>query len=168
MAKSRFLAAASHDLRQPLQSLVLLQGLLAKTVEGEKAKKLVARFDETLDAMSGMLNALLDINQIEAGTVRPEIVCFPISDLLQRLKREFTDHAQAQGLSFRLVSCGLSICSDPALLEQMIRNLLSNALKYTRKGKVLLGCRRRKGMLSIEIWDTGIGIPKGELRAIFD
>jgi two-component system CheB/CheR fusion protein len=168
MAKSRFLAAASHDLRQPLQSLVLLQGLLAKTVEGEKAKKLVARFDETLDAMSGMLNALLDINQIEAGTVRPEIVCFPISDLLQRLKREFTDHAQAQGLSFRLVSCGLSICSDPALLEQMIRNLLSNALKYTRKGKVLLGCRRRKGMLSIEIWDTGIGIPEGELRAIFD
>ena len=74
MAKSRFLAAASHDLRQPLQSLVLLQGLLAKTVEGEKAKKLVARFDETLDAMSGMLNALLDINQIEAGIVRPEIV----------------------------------------------------------------------------------------------
>ena len=168
MAKSRFLAAASHDLRQPLQSLVLLQGLLAKTVEGEKAKKLVARFDETLDAMSGMLNALLDINQIEAGTVRPEIVCFPISDLLERLKREFADHAQAQGLSLRLVSCGLSICSDPALLEQMIRNLLSNALKYTRNGKVLLGCRRRKGMLSIEIWDTGIGIPKGELRAIFD
>ena len=168
MAKSRFLAAASHDLRQPLQSLVLLQGLLAKTVEGEKAKKLVARFDETLNAMSGMLNALLDINQIEAGIVRPEIVCFPISDLLERLKGEFAYHAQAQGLSFRVVSCGLSICSDPALLEQMIRNLLSNALKYTRKGKVLLGCRRRKGMLSIEIWDTGIGIPDGELRAIFD
>ena len=113
MAKSRFLAAASHDLRQPLQSLVLLQGLLAKTVEGEKAKKLVARFDETLDAMSGMLNALLDINQIEAGIVRPEIVCFPISDLLERLKGEFAYHAQAQGLSFRVVSCGLSIRSDP-------------------------------------------------------
>ncbi|MDJ0450894.1 chemotaxis protein CheB [Methylocystis sp. JR02] len=168
MAKSRFLAAASHDLRQPLQSLVLLQGLLAKTVKGEKAKRLVARFDETLNAMSGMLNALLDINQIEAGTIRPEIVCFPISDLLERLKGEFVFHAQAQGLSFRMVSCKLSICTDPALLEQMIRNLLSNALKYTRKGKVLLGCRRRKGMLSIEIWDTGIGIPDGELRAVFD
>ncbi|QGM48033.1 response regulator [Methylocystis heyeri] len=168
MAKSRFLAAASHDLRQPLQSLVLLHGLLAKAVEGEKAMKLVGRFGETLDAMSGMLNALLDINQIEAGTVRPEIVCFSIGDLLERLKGEFSYHAHAQGLSFRVVACGLSICSDPKLLEQMIRNLLSNALKYTREGKILLGCRRRKGMLSIEIWDTGIGIPDGELHAIFD
>ena len=98
VAKSRFLAAASHDLRQPLQTLALLQGLLAKTVKGEKAQKLVARLDETLGAMSGMLNTLLDINQIEAGTVHPEIVSFPINDLLERLKEEFTYHAQAQGL----------------------------------------------------------------------
>jgi two-component system CheB/CheR fusion protein len=168
MAKSRFLAAASHDLRQPLQSLVLLQGILANTVTEEKSQSLVARFEETLNAMSGMLNALLDINQIEAGTVRPEIICFPIKDLLKRLEGEFTLNAQAQGLSLRVVSCGLLIRTDPALLEQMIRNLLSNALKYTRKGKVLLGCRRREGMLSVEIWDTGIGIPDGELRAIFE
>ncbi|WBJ98787.1 chemotaxis protein CheB [Methylocystis parvus] len=168
LAKSRFLAAASHDLRQPLQSLVLLQGLLAKIVEGEKAKKLVARFDETLHSMSGMLNALLDINQIEAGKVRPEIVCFPINDLLHRLRAEFAYHAQTQQLSFRVVSCGLLVRSDPALLEQMIRNLLSNAFKYTRDGKILLGCRRRDGMLRIEIWDTGIGIPDAELLAIFD
>ena len=171
VAKSRFLAAASHDLRQPLQTLTLVQGILAKKIKENKndeALKLVARLDETAAAMSGMLNALLDINQIEAGTVRAELVSFPINDLLDRLRDEFAYHAQAKGLALRVVPCGLSIHSDPRLLEQMIRNLLSNALKYTKRGKVLLGCRRRKGMLSIEIWDTGIGIPDDELQAIFE
>jgi two-component system CheB/CheR fusion protein len=167
-AKSRFLAAASHDLRQPLQTLALLQGLLAKTVEGERAEKLVARLDETLGAMTGMLNALLDINQIEAGNVRPEVVSFPIDDLLSRLRDEFAYHAHAQGLMFRTVPCSLPVQSDPLLLEQMIRNLLSNALKYTSHGKVLLGCRRRRGILSIEVWDTGVGIPDEELQAVFE
>jgi two-component system, chemotaxis family, CheB/CheR fusion protein len=171
LAKSRFLAAASHDLRQPLQALSLMRGALDRRIrEGKKeeALELVARLDETAAAMSGMLNTLLDINQIEAGTVRAEMVSFPIADLLDRLKEEFTYHAQAQNLTLRVVRCGLSICSDPRLLEQMIRNLLSNALKYTTRGKVLLGCRRRKDMLSIEIWDTGVGIPNEELRKIFD
>jgi two-component system CheB/CheR fusion protein len=168
MAKSRFLAAASHDLRQPLQTLSLLQGLLAKTVNGEREKKLLVRLEETLGAMSGMLNALLDINQIEAGVVHPEIVDFAIDDLLDRLRAEFTYHAQAKGLAFHVVPCGLRILSDPRLLEQMIRNLLSNALKYTRQGKVLLGCRRRGGMVSIEILDTGIGIAAAELQSIFE
>jgi two-component system, chemotaxis family, CheB/CheR fusion protein len=166
-AKSRFLAAASHDLRQPLQTLTLLQGLLARTVEGDEAQKLVARLDQTLGAMSGMLNTLLDINQIEAGIVHAEMTAFRIDDLLGRLKEEFTLHAHAQGLVLRVVPCSLTIYSDPRLLEQMIRNVLSNALKYTRRGKVLLGCRRRHGMLSIEVWDTGVGIPKEELQAIF-
>ena len=168
LAKSRFLAAASHDLRQPLQTLALLQGLLAKIVEGERAQKLVARIDETLSAIAGMLNTLLDINQIEAGTVHAESVSFPVNDLFAQMKDEFTYHAQAKGLSLRVVPCGLSIQSDPRLLEQMIRNLLSNALKYTRRGKVLLGCRRHGGMLSIEVWDTGIGIPEAELQTIFE
>jgi PAS domain S-box-containing protein len=168
VAKSRFLAAASHDLRQPLQTLALLQGLLAKIVEGEQAQKLVTRLDETSGAILGMLNTLLDINQIDTGTVHAEMVSFPIDGLLSRLKDEFTYPAQAKGLAVRVVSCGLSIYSDPRLLEQMIRNLLANALKYTKRGRVLLGCRRREGMLSIEIWDTGIGIPGEELQAIFD
>lgn len=168
LVKSRFLAAASHDLRQPLQTLTLLQGLLAKSVDGDKAQKLLARFDETLGAMSGMLNTLLDINQIEAGTVDTEMASFPINDLLERLRDEFTYHAEAKGLTFHVVPCGLVIRSDPRLLEQMIRNLLSNALKYTEHGKVLLGCRRHGGLLSVEIWDTGIGIPQQELRAIFE
>jgi two-component system, chemotaxis family, CheB/CheR fusion protein len=171
IAKSRFLAAASHDLRQPLQALSLMRGALDRRIrEGrkEEALELVARLDETAAAMSGMLNTLLDINQIEAGTVHAEMVSFPIADLLDRLKEEFTYHAQAQNLALRVVRCGLSIYSDPRLLEQMIRNLLSNALKYTTRGKVLLGCRRRNDVLSIEIWDTGIGIPNEELQMIFD
>ena len=167
LAKSRFLAVASHDLRQPLQSLALIQGLLGKIVEGEKAKKLVGRIEETLAAMSGMLNTLLDINQIEAGTVRPQVVRFQVSDLLSRLKEEFTYHAQAQRIEFRVVPCGASIDSDPRLLEQMIRNLLGNALKYTERGKVLLGCRRRGSLLCIEVWDTGIGIPEKDYQTIF-
>ncbi len=166
--KSRFLAAASHDLRQPLQTLALLQGLLAKTVEGERAQKLVARIDETLSAISGMLNTLLDINQIEAGTVHADMASFPLDALLGRLKDEFTYPAQSKRLALRVVSCGLSIHSDQRLLEQILRNLLSNAIKYTKRGKVLLGCRRRQGLLSIEVWDTGIGIPDTELRAIFE
>jgi two-component system CheB/CheR fusion protein len=167
LAKSRFLAAASHDLRQPLQTLSLLQGLLAKKVEGEAAQKLVALLDPTLTAMSGMLNTLLDINQIDAGTVRAERIGFPIATILDRLREEFSYHAQAQGLELRVVGCSQSVFSDPRLLEQILRNLLSNAFKYTRRGKILLGCRRRDGGLSIEIWDTGIGIPATELEAIF-
>jgi len=167
-AKSRFLAAASHDLRQPLQTLALLQGLLAKLVEGERAQKLVTRLDETLNAMSGMLNTLLDINQIEAGIVQAEMASFPVNDLLSRMRDEFTYHANASRLALRVVPCSLSVHSDSRLLEQMMRNLLSNALKYTKRGKVLLGCRRHEGMLSIEVWDTGIGIHNEELQEIFE
>jgi two-component system CheB/CheR fusion protein len=167
-AKSRFLAAASHDLRQPLQTLALLQGLLAKLVEGEKAERLVALLDPTLSAMSGMLNTLLDINQIDSGRVKPELLRFSMDELFHRLSEEFVYHAQAQGIILRVVPCSVIIETDPRLLEQMIRNLLSNALKYTESGKVLLGCRRRSFGLEIQVWDTGIGIIASELNAIFD
>ncbi|WP_441773572.1 chemotaxis protein CheB [Labrys sp. KB_33_2] len=171
IAKSRFLAAASHDLRQPLQALSLMRSILEKSIREdrkEEALVLAARLDDTTIAMSGMLNSLLDINQLEAGTVHAEKASFRVADLLERLKDEFTYHAQAQNLVLRVIPCGLAVYSDPRLLEQMIRNLLSNALKYTRRGRVLLGCRRRQDKLSIEIWDTGVGIPDEELQAIFD
>jgi two-component system CheB/CheR fusion protein len=168
IAKSRFLAAASHDLRQPLQTLSLLQGLLATMVEGGKAKKLVDRFETTLSSMSGMLSTLLDINQIEAGTVHPEPVRFNINELFTRLRDDFSFHANAQGLALKVVPCSAEVHTDPRLLEQMLRNLLSNAVKYTKHGKILLGSRRRKGSISIEIWDTGIGIPESELKTIFE
>lgn len=167
-AKSRFLAAASHDLRQPLQTLKLLEGLLEKSVEGDQPKKLLARFGQTLSTMAQMLDTLLDINQIEAGTVHAEIVNFPLDRLLDTLRNDFTLHAQAKQLDLRVVPCGEWIDSDPRLLEQMLRNLLTNAIKYTRSGRVLLGCRHRAGRLSIQVWDTGIGIPGDDLDAIFE
>ena len=168
IAKSRFLAAASHDLRQPLQTLSLLQGLLASKVTGEKEQKLVGRMEEALGAMTNMLNTLLDINQIEVGAVKVEVVSFSVNDLFGRLRSELTYSAQSQGLALKVMRCGVAIESDPRLLEQMIRNLLSNALKYTQHGRVLLGCRRRSGKLRIEIWDTGVGICASELDAIFE
>ena len=171
IAKSRFLAAASHDLRQPLQALSLMRGVLAGKIRDDKKEEalaLVTRLDETSAAMSGMLNTLLDINQLEAGTVHPRLVDFSIGDLLDILRDEFTYHAETQRLRLRTIGCSVSVHSDPRLLEQMLRNLLSNALKYTRHGKVLLGCRRHGGSLRIEVWDTGIGIAERDLHAIFD
>ena len=171
LSKSRFLAAASHDLRQPLQTLSLVRGILAKKIKDKKdeeALMLVARLNETADALLGMLDTLLDINQLEAGGVRPERVDFPINDLLERLRIEFAFHAQAHGLIWHVVPCRLSIRSDPRLLEQMIRNLLSNAVKHTEHGKILLGCRRRGDKLRIQVWDTGTGIPRDQFRAIFE
>ncbi len=168
IGKSRFLAAASHDLRQPLQTISLLQGVLAKRVTDEDTLKLVERLDDTVGAMSGMLDKLLDINQLEAGVVRPEVIDFPVDGLLNQLRTEFVYHAAEKGLELRAVPCNLTVRSDPRLLEQMIRNLLSNAVKYTKKGKLLLGCRRRGEKLRIEVVDTGIGIPRKEVRKVFE
>ena len=167
-AKSRFLAAASHDLRQPLQTLKLLHGLLVKSPTVEKRENLVARLGETVTAMSDMLNTLLDINQIDAGVVQPEFTDFPINDVFDHLRSELSYQAEAHQLEFRVIASSLMIRSDKRLLEQMIRNLVSNAFKYTRHGKVLLGCRRSATSVRIEVWDTGIGIPPEELQAIFE
>ena len=167
LGKSRFLAAASHDLRQPLQTISLLHEILAKKIEDEDTLRLVGRLDETVSAMSSMLDTLLDINQLEAGIVRREMVDFPINAVLDHLRAQFSFHAAAHRLGWRVVPSSLSVRSDPRLLEQMIRNLLSNAVKYTSQGKILLGCRRRGDMLRIEVWDTGIGIPEEQLQEIF-
>ncbi len=167
LGKSRFLAAASHDLRQPLQTISLLHEILAKQIEDEATLRLVGRLDETVSSMSSMLDTLLDINQLEAGVVRREMVDFPINAVLDQLRTQFTFHTAAHRLGWRVVPSRLSARSDPRLLEQMIRNLLSNAVKYTDKGRILLGCRRRGDKLRIEVWDTGIGVPEGQLQAIF-
>ncbi|ANF86317.1 Response regulator [Pseudomonas antarctica] len=164
----RFLACASHELRQPLQTLKLLQGLLLGLLDDEQPRKLTARIGETVGAMSGMLNALLDINHIETDANRANIVSFRISDLLERLADEFSYKAGAKGLKLKVVPCQLIVESDPRLLEQMLRILLSNALQYTHEGRILLGCRRHGGWLSIEVWDTGIGMPTPILESYLD
>ena len=168
LGKSRFLAAASHDLRQPLQTLSLLHGVLAKRISNEDDTILVARLGAAIDVMSDMLNTLLDINQLEAGVVRPTIVEFWIGDLFERLKTDFTDHAVMKNLDWRVVMSSLKVHSDPHLLEQMLRNLLSNAVKYTKTGKILLGCRRCGNALRVEVWDTGMGISEEQQVAIFE
>jgi two-component system CheB/CheR fusion protein len=168
VSKSRFLAAASHDLRQPLQTISLLQGMLDRRVHDETTRRLVRRLDETVRTMSSLLDKLLDINQLEAGIVRPAIVDFPINCLLEEMRTEFTYHTETNDLGWRVVPSRLTVRSDPRLLEQIIRNLLSNAVKYTTEGRLLLGCRRRDDMLRIEVWDTGAGIPELELQAIFE
>ncbi|TXL72676.1 response regulator [Vineibacter terrae] len=167
LGKSRILSATSHDLRQPLHTLNLMRAVLAKKIKDEEGLKLITQLNKTSDVMLGMLNALLEINQLEAGVIEPHEVEFPINDLLERLRTEFTYHAQERGLRWHVVPCRLSVWSDPHLLELMLRNLLSNAVKYTERGKILLGCRRRGDRLRIEVWDTGIGIPEGQLQAIF-
>jgi two-component system CheB/CheR fusion protein len=168
IAKSRFLAAASHDLRQPLQTLALVSRLLGRVVMDEPGQKLINRLDETMNAMTGMLNALLDINQIDAGVIHADITSFPINHILRKLHAEFEFAARLQGTVLRKVPCSLIVVADARLLEQMIRNLLANALKYTKAGRVLLGCRRAGANLRIEIWDTGIGIAADQLQEIFE
>ena len=168
LGKSRFLAAASHDLRQPLQTLSFLQGILAKSVTDERVLRLVDRLDETVKAMSGMLDTLLDINQLEAGIVRREITDFPVNTVLDELRGQFAHQERAARLELRVVPSSLGIRSDPRLLTQMIGNLVSNAVKYTEAGRILLGCRRRGDKLRIEVWDTGVGIPAEQLSAIFE
>ena len=167
-AKTRFLAVASHDLRQPLQTLVILQGLLVNAVSGAHASNLVTRIGETLGAMARMLDVLLDINQIEAGAIRPEKSPFPINDIFERLVAEFAYTARAKSLNLRMVPSSVTVNSDPILLEQMLRNLVANALKYTPAGRVLIGCRRRGKGIVVEVWDTGIGIAENEILEVFE
>lgn len=167
-AKSHFLAAASHDLRQPLQTLKLLHGLLDETIQSAQARLFVKRMEDTLASMSGILKTILDINQVEVGMVQPKPESFYIADILERLRKEFSFLALGKGLELKVITCGIAVHTDPQLLEQILRNLLSNALKYTQTGKVLVGCRNRGRKLRLEIWDTGIGIPENEIGDIFN
>ncbi len=167
--KSRFLAVASHDLRQPLQSLSLIQEMLRQSVDGSKAQEQIGRFGLLLDAMTGMLNSLLDINQIESGVLEVSTAPFSLASLFKRLREEFAPLAQAQGLELRVLPSTATVLSDARLLEAMLRNLLANAIKYTPPGgRILLGCRRPGAKLRIEVWDSGIGITPDQLGPIFD
>ncbi len=168
LAKSRFLAAASHDLRQPLQTLSLLHGALKQRVTDQEALNLLARAERTSETMANILRALLDINQLETGAIRPTLTDFPVNELLVGLSNEFAEQAKSKGLRWQLVSCGCKVRSDRHLLEEMVRNLLSNAVRYTDAGGILVGCRRRGDHVHIEVWDTGIGISEKEISRIFD
>ena len=167
-AKSRFLAAASHDLRQPLQSLALLHDLMARGRRQAEAARLATLLDRTLSSMTEMLDALLDVSRIESGIIRPAMRPVIIAPLMQRLADEFGPLCSLKGLTLRKVLCKAWVRTDPQLLEQILRNLLSNALKYTPKGGILLGCRRKGEQMTILVCDSGIGVAESEKTAIFD
>ncbi len=168
-AKSRFLATASHDLRQPLQTLALLNGTLRRMVPDVQAARVLEQQENAIGAMSRLINALLDISKLESGSVKPEITDFPVAAIFEELRREFSDMAARKQLEFEITQAPQYARSDPSLVEQVLRNLLSNALKYTRRGKVALRCLLAPdSLLRLEVLDTGIGIPPDHLGSIYD
>lgn len=166
-ANSAFLAAASHDLRQPVQALSLLNGALRRTVSDERALQMIESQEHSLTAMTNLLNSLLDISRLDAGAVTPEWEVFPIQRLIDRLSDEFARQAQHHGLEFSSSSCPAFINSDPNLLAEVIQNLVSNAIRYTDKGSVRLDCTETNGVCVIMVTDTGIGIADDQLDEIF-
>ncbi len=166
-ANSAFLAAASHDLRQPVQALSLLNGALRRTVTEPKALEMIQSQDHSLTAMTNLLNSLLDISRLDAGAVTPDFEDFPMQRLTDRLAAEFARQAQHKGLEFEAVPCTSVVRSDPNLLGEIIQNLVSNAIRYTEKGKVAVRCFERDGRCRVEVEDTGIGISEDQQEAIF-
>jgi PAS domain S-box-containing protein len=167
-AKSRFLVTASHDLRQPLQTLLLLNSSLAKTAADPRQAQMLEMQTEALKGMSKLLNALLDIGKLESGTVEPNIVDVAIGDVFRSIEAEFAVQARAKGLELAVADCSLAVRADADLLSQLLQNVVANAIRYTRKGTVRLDCRAEGGRLTIAVHDTGIGIPEDQREAIFD
>lgn len=168
LSKTKFLAAAGHDLHQPLNAARLFAAALAEQdgLEGT-TRELVGSIDSALEAIDGLLRALFDISKLDAGVMTAEMADFEIGPLLGQLAREFKPQAREAGLGLTVVPCSAAIHTDPRLLARVLRNFLSNAIRYTERGRVLLGCRRRGGELEIAVWDTGIGIPESKLADVF-
>jgi protein-histidine pros-kinase len=166
-ANTAFLAAASHDLRQPVQALSLLNGALRRTVKDERAREMIDSQEHSLTAMTNLLNSLLDISRLDAGVVTPEIEEFPMQRVIDRLSAEFGRQAHHKGLEFSAEPCAVTVRSDPNLLSEIIQNLVSNAIRYTDSGSVEMVCDCAGNMCLLEVVDTGIGIEEDQLEEIF-
>ena len=167
IGKTRFIAAASHDILQPLNAARLFTSSLVERLKQPGESILARNVDQSLEHMEEILNALLDISRLDAGAMRPDISEFRISDVLEQLLSENMRAAQAKGLKIRLANSSLTVRTDRRMLRRILQNLVSNAVKYTSRGGVLIGCRRVKDSLRIEVHDTGSGIPPEKQRAIF-
>ncbi|HZC57154.1 MAG TPA: NahK/ErcS family hybrid sensor histidine kinase/response regulator [Xanthobacteraceae bacterium] len=167
VSKTRFVAAASHDILQPLNAARLYVTSLIERQRSGDDSDLVQNIDASLEAVEEIFTALLDISRLDTGAMKPEIANFRIDDLLHRLDVEFAPLARAKGLQLIVMPCALSVRSDRRLLRRLLQNLISNAIKYTPEGRVLVGCRRGGDRLRIEVYDTGIGIPQAKRRAVF-
>jgi signal transduction histidine kinase len=167
-SKTRFLAAASHDLRQPLNSALLFLESINDEALAETDHNLVRRSRLALAALNNLLGTLLDVARLDAGDIEANVVDFPMAALLERLGPEFQAVARAAGIRLRFRPSDAWIRTDAHLLETVLRNLISNAIRYTPRGGVLIGCRRREQGLMICVYDTGVGIERAHLEAIFD
>lgn len=165
-AKSRFLAAASHDLRQPVHALSLFVEAMRLRTMDEDARKLLGHIEGSVRAMSGLFGGLLDISRLDAGVVEVHKTDFPIRPLLERVCRDYESQARSKGIQIVLRPCSLWVRSDAILLERIVRNIIANAVTHTRSGRVVVGCRRGR-RLRIQVWDTGRGIPENEQALIF-
>jgi two-component system, sensor histidine kinase len=167
-AKSRFLATASHDLRQPVQALALLNGALRRMTDDPDLTEALVRQDHAIGAMSRLLNALLDISKLESGAIKPEPTDFTVAALLEELRAEFAGLAANKGLELKVEPCADCVHCDRSLVEQILRNLVSNAIKYTQQGAVRLRCLHETAAVRIQVLDTGIGMASNELPYIYD
>lgn len=159
IAKSRVLAGASHDLRQPLHALGLFVQALQETPLATRERHVIGNIRRSVDAMEELFNALLDISRLDAGVVQPHITTIPVAAVFDRVRFEYGPIARQKRLSLKVMKTSLLVQSDPSLLARLIRNLLSNAVRYTDAGGVVLGCRLTGSEVRIEVWDTGKGIP---------
>ena len=167
LAKSRFLAVASHDLRQPLHALGLFVAQLQANLHSSDQGRIVDKIAAAVGAMNELFTALLDISKLDAGALVPNVAVFPILELLRRVEITFDGAARERGLSLRIVPSSVWVCSDMILLDRILMNLVSNAVRCTTRGGIVVGCRRRGAMIYVEVWDSGIGIPPDQHEKIF-
>jgi signal transduction histidine kinase/CheY-like chemotaxis protein len=166
-AKSRFLAAASHDLRQPLHAMGLYLHVLSESVDKE-GQKLVGRVEQSMHALEGLLNALLDISKLDAGIVEVHRKTLSLNHLMTKLAEELGPEAREKGIDIKVAYSRLNIYSDPVLLERILRNFIVNAMSHTPGGNILIGIRRQSEQALIQVWDNGPGIPVSEQAYIFE
>lgn len=166
-ARSRFLASASHDLRQPLQALALFVSRLERRELDATARELVGNIRESVATLSSLLNGLLDMSRFDAGMTQPRVDDVPLADVFRQIERDFGAVAERAGLTFRMRHPDCVVRSDPVLLRRVLGNLVVNAITYTRRGGIVVGARRRGPNVRLEVWDSGIGIPPDHLNNIF-
>ena len=166
--KSRFLAAASHDLRQPMHALRLFASAAKGSASDAERRQILERIDASVSSLSALFDALLDISRLDAGALEPRVSTLDLSPFLTDLLAEHQAAAQERGLSLRLRCVPARVRTDPVLLGRVLRNLLTNALTYTERGGVLLACRKRGERVRIEVWDTGVGIAQPQQAQVFE
>lgn len=165
--KTRFLASASHDLRQPIHALTLYSEALRADIETERGRNMLASMGRSIDALNQLLGSLLDISKLDAEIVQPNCIDFPLRHVVSRLDEEYAPQAKAKGLGWHVEAGSQVVYSDPVLLETMLRNLISNAIRYTHKGGIVVQCWQEEREVIVEVADTGIGIPQEQQREVF-